>query len=129
MHVVMTLYEVGRRGHFARTPNLCSDTKYPNAMAPYFVTKGGSFETMVYGKGDLGRSICVDVMGGWDTDSTGATVGSVVGAMCGARNLPEEWIRPLEDRLDSFILGFQHSSVSELAHRTMHLMPQEVRIA
>ena len=31
------------------------------------------------GGGDFDRSICLTVMGGWDTDSNGATVGAVGG--------------------------------------------------
>ena len=52
-HVVTTLYEDGRRGHLARTPNRGSDPKYPNTMAPYFVAKGGSYHTLVYAEGQL----------------------------------------------------------------------------
>ena len=37
------------------------------------------------GAGDFDRSICLTVMGGWDTDSNGATVGAVVGALGGNR--------------------------------------------
>ena len=35
------------------------------------------------GGGDFDRSICLTVMGGWDTDSNGATVGAVAGALGG----------------------------------------------
>ncbi len=33
--------------------------------------------------GDFDRSICLAVMGGWDTDSNGATAGAVAGALGG----------------------------------------------
>lgn len=76
---------------------------------------------LLYGKGDLEKSICFTVMGGWDTDSTGATAGSIVGAMCGAHGLPEKWIGPLEDRLDTIVPDFHHSRISDLAQRTVAL--------
>ena len=52
-HLVTTLYEDDRRAHFARIPNRGSYPEYPNAMAPYFVSVGGNYDTLVYGEGDL----------------------------------------------------------------------------
>ena len=77
--------------------------------------------SLLYGGGDLERSICLAVMGGWDTDCTGATVCSIVGAMCGADALPEKWVGPLNDRLESIVHGFQDSRISNLARRTVVL--------
>ncbi len=76
---------------------------------------------LLYGAGNFEKSICLTVMGGWDTDCTGATVGSIVGAMRGAARLPEKWIGPLNNRLESIVPGFQNSSISELARRTVAL--------
>jgi ADP-ribosylglycohydrolase len=76
---------------------------------------------LVYGEADLGESICLAVMGGWDTDCTGATVGSIVGAMRGAAALPEQWVGPLNDQLESIVLGFHESRISDLARRTLAL--------
>ncbi len=39
--------------------------------------------SLLYGKNDFEKSICAAVMGGWDTDSNAATVGSVVGTITG----------------------------------------------
>ncbi|MBT2906028.1 ADP-ribosylglycohydrolase family protein, partial [Streptomyces sp. McG8] len=39
---------------------------------------------LLYGDGDFSRSIALTVRGGLDTDSNGATAGSVAGVMCGA---------------------------------------------
>ncbi|MEM4724003.1 MAG: ADP-ribosylglycohydrolase family protein [Candidatus Hadarchaeum sp.] len=73
---------------------------------------------LLYGQSDLERSISLAVMSGFDTDCNGATVGSVVGMIRGARALPAKWIDPLDDRLESFVVGFTHSRISELACRT-----------
>lgn len=48
---------------------------------------------------DFGRAIALAVAGGWDTDSVGATVGSVVGGLLGAERLDPAWIAPLHDRV------------------------------
>ncbi len=77
---------------------------------------------LLYGEGDLGKSICIAVMSGWDTDCTGATVGSMFGASRGAHALPEKWILPLEDRLESIVPGFSDSHISDLARRTAALV-------
>ncbi|SCL45278.1 ADP-ribosylglycohydrolase [Micromonospora citrea] len=76
---------------------------------------------LAYGRGDLERSICAVVSGGWDTDSTGATVGAVTGALTGASGLPERWVGPLRDRLASSIAGFDGIGFGELAARTLAL--------
>jgi hypothetical protein len=76
---------------------------------------------LAYGRGDLERSITAVVSGGWDTDSTGATVGAVTGALTGASGLPERWVAPLRNRLASSIAGFDGIGFDELAERTLAL--------
>jgi ADP-ribosylglycohydrolase len=79
---------------------------------------------LVYGNGDYGRSICNVVMGGWDTDSNGATVGSVAGTMSG--KVADQWTAPLNDTVRSSLKGFDRSSISQLAERTnrVAIMPR-----
>ncbi|MDP2366269.1 MAG: ADP-ribosylglycohydrolase family protein [Ignavibacteria bacterium] len=72
-------------------------------------------------KGDYERAICNVVMGGWDTDSNGATVGSIMGTMLGAENLPPKWIEPLNNKIRSSLKGFDNASLSDLAKRTVKL--------
>lgn len=73
---------------------------------------------LVRGQGDFERTITTAVSGGWDTDSVGATAGSITGALTGASRLPERWIDPLRNRLSSSIPGFDGVGFDELAHRT-----------
>ncbi|MBI3947101.1 MAG: ADP-ribosylglycohydrolase family protein [Armatimonadetes bacterium] len=73
---------------------------------------------LLHGKKDLGRTIGIAVMGGWDTDCNGATAGSVVGTLLGAEALPEAWVKPLNDRIASAVVGFGDMRISELAERT-----------
>ena len=74
---------------------------------------------LLKGNGDFERTICNTVMGGWDTDSNGATAGSVIGIIQGADALPEKWIEPLNDRIRSSLSGFDNARFSELARRTL----------
>lgn len=73
---------------------------------------------LLYGAGDFERTITITVMGGWDTDSNGATAGAIAGAMVGASGIPPRWAAPLDDRVRSFIPGYDHSRISSLAERT-----------
>lgn len=76
-------------------------------------------------RGDLTRAICLAVTGGWDTDSDGATVGSVCGALTGAAQLPRRWVSPLQDRLASSLPGFDGVSFGELADRTLAVVASD----
>jgi ADP-ribosylglycohydrolase len=65
---------------------------------------------------DFATGIGRAVMGGWDTDSAGATTGAVLGAVLG---VPAEWSRPLKDRLATSLPGMNQIAISELAARTV----------
>lgn len=71
--------------------------------------------------GDYEIGICNVVMGGWDTDSNGATVGSILGTMIGAEKLPSKWISPLNDWIRSSLKGFDNSKISDLSKRTIKI--------
>lgn len=74
---------------------------------------------IVYGNGDYDGSVCNVVMGGWDTDSNGATVGSVVGTMLG--RVPDHWTSPLKNCVRSSLKGFDRSAIDGLAERTTRI--------
>lgn len=74
---------------------------------------------LMYSDLELGPAICRTVMGGEDTDCTGATAGSIIGAMRGARALPGTWTSPLNDRLQSSVVGMTENRISDLAARTV----------
>ena len=72
-------------------------------------------------KGDFSTAITLTVMGGWDTDSIGATVGSICGAMTGSKSIDKKWTAPIDDRLASSIPGCDQLKFSDLAVRTQAL--------
>jgi ADP-ribosylglycohydrolase len=76
------------------------------------------------GDGDYAATITIAVTGGWDTDSTGATAGSLAGALTGAKSLPGQWIDPLDNRLATSIPGFDGIAFDTLAARTVALAEQ-----
>lgn len=76
---------------------------------------------LLHAGGDFEEAICTTVMGGWDTDCTGATAGSVMGALIGAGGIPEKWVAPLNDTLHSALDGYTVNSIRELASETVEL--------
>jgi ADP-ribosylglycohydrolase len=78
--------------------------------------------------GDYGKSIAISVMGGLDTDCNGATVGSILGVILGAEALPEKWVKPLNDLVESYVVGYNGSRVSELAERTFRMAKKTVEV-
>ncbi|MBO0811640.1 MAG: ADP-ribosylglycohydrolase family protein [Microlunatus sp.] len=77
---------------------------------------------VLWGDGDYATTVGLTVQGGWDTDSNGATAGSVAGVLTGAANLPRRFVEPLHDRTRSALFGFDNSIISELAGRTLALI-------
>ncbi|MGQ9629536.1 MAG: ADP-ribosylglycohydrolase family protein [bacterium] len=57
-----------------------------------------AFQTIgwLYGE-DFGDALCKAVNCGYDTDCTGATLGSILGIILGAKGLPKKWTEPLGD--------------------------------
>lgn len=76
---------------------------------------------LLLGGYDLEKVITFAVMGGWDSDCNGATAGSIAGAMIGAKALPEKWIAPLHDTLNSQIIGYHPIAISECARRSVEI--------
>jgi len=79
---------------------------------------------LLHGRGDFTRTIAVAVMGGWDTDCNGATTGSIMGAILGAKALPAKWVDPLHDRLLNMVAGVGEVRISALARRTTAVQQQ-----
>ena len=71
------------------------------------------------GRGDFDRTICLTVMGGWDTDSCGATAGAVAGALGGPAVIAERWSAPLKNRLTTSIPGLDGLSFDVVTERTL----------
>lgn len=77
---------------------------------------------LVRGDGDYAATITTAVTSGWDTDSVGATAGSLAGALTGAAALPPQWTDPLRNRLASTVPGFDGIGFDTLAERTVALV-------
>ena len=75
--------------------------------------------SLLYGCGDFGKSICMAVEAGFDTDCNGATVGSVLGMRGGTGCIGPEWSGPVNDSIITSIYGVGRVRISERAEMTM----------
>ncbi|MFE3324086.1 ADP-ribosylglycohydrolase family protein [Streptomyces sp. NPDC059176] len=74
---------------------------------------------LTHADGDFSGSICRAVSGGWDTDSNGATAGSLTGLLAGHPDrLPTRWTAPLRNRLASTVGPFDGIGFDALARIT-----------
>jgi ADP-ribosylglycohydrolase len=70
---------------------------------------------------DVGDGICKQVMQGNDTDSFGATAGSILGAYFGSGHLDARWTDPFGDRIHVVLANFYETSLSALTARMARL--------
>ncbi|MDA5281404.1 ADP-ribosylglycohydrolase family protein [Streptomyces sp. NPDC054904] len=74
---------------------------------------------LTHADGDFTHSVCRAVSGGWDTDSNGATAGSLAGLLAGSPGrIPDRWTAPLKNRLSTGVPGFDGIGFDALAHLT-----------
>ncbi|WP_431954126.1 ADP-ribosylglycohydrolase family protein [Nocardia lijiangensis] len=77
---------------------------------------------LLWGAGDFTRTVALTVQSGADTDSNGATAGSVAGILLGAKGIPAQWTDPLHDTLHSAVIGYDGACIADLARRTWALV-------
>ena len=70
----------------------------------------------LYGFDEFSPAICAAVQGGWDTDTNGAAVGSIFGAL---GPIEERWSAPLHGRFASSLPTFDGITLAELVERTL----------
>ncbi len=107
------------------------ETDIPEAVhgydAPWHI--GGVILGLLYGEGDFGKSICLSVNIGEDTDCTAGTVGAILGIIHGASGLPENWKNACSDKISTWTLRIDQNlrlpkTIAQLAHRIARLVPQ-----
>jgi ADP-ribosylglycohydrolase len=69
--------------------------------------------------GDFSGGICGVVQAGWDTDTNGAAVGSILGALS---PIEERWSEPLHGRFSSSLPSFDAVTLDELVARMLAVL-------
>jgi ADP-ribosylglycohydrolase len=77
----------------------------------------------LWGDGDFGKSICIAVNCGDDTDCTGATLGSVLGIIGGTKAIPAKWSEPIGQKIVTVaISGFEApADIDVLTSKTLDM--------
>lgn len=83
---------------------------------------------LLYGEGDLGRSVCIAANLGEDTDCTAGTVGAILGIISGASGIPEKWRNACSDKIATWTLRIDRNlrlpkTITELVHRIVCQTP------
>ncbi len=83
---------------------------------------------LLYGEGDFGKSCCLTVNCGDDTDCTAATAGAILGIINGRSGIPEHWIEPIGETIVTCAISTFGMDVpgtlSELTDRVIRLAKQ-----
>ena len=74
---------------------------------------------LLYGDKDYSKTICYAVETCFDTDCNGATAGSIYGMAHGIKAIPEYWLKPINDTLETLVFGIGTVKVSERAKITL----------
>lgn len=83
----------------------------------------------LYGEDDFGKSLCMAVNCGEDTDCTAATLGAILGIIHGNAALPEEWVKPINGVINTCCINLATSlpvpkTVPELTDRVFGCIPR-----
>lgn len=81
--------------------------------------------SLLYGKGDYGKTICMAVETGFDTDCNGATAGSIFGMAHGINAVPEYWQKPINDTLETTVFGINTVKISDRAKLTLEHIKED----
>jgi ADP-ribosylglycohydrolase len=76
--------------------------------------------TLRFARG-VGDGICIQVMQGNDTDSFGATAGSILGAWFGPDGLEPRWLAPFGGRIRTALASFHEQRLDAVADRMARL--------
>ena len=82
--------------------------------------------SLLYGKGDYAKSICMTVETGFDTDCNGATVGSVLGMANGISSIPAYWMQPINDTLMTTITWVGTVKISDRVKMTLRHIKEKI---
>ena len=100
--------------------------KHFEGMSPYHTLNNAAMTLagLYYGERDFEKTVTLTVMGGLDTDCSSATAGSILGAILGADRLPEKWIRPLGNGMETYLTGMRDFTLDDVVDRFVRVALQ-----
>jgi ADP-ribosylglycohydrolase len=83
----------------------------------------------LYGEDDFGKSICIAIGCGDDTDCTGATLASIFGIIGGTKAIPEKWQKPIGSKIATVaISGFAAPATLDVLTDSTVAMTKKVSV-
>ncbi len=82
---------------------------------------------LLFGERSFEKTVTRAVYPCFDTDCNGATAGSVIGMVLGAKALPAKWTDLMCDTLLTGVDGYQKVKISDLAKQTLELSKSSAR--
>ncbi len=86
---------------------------------------------IIYGEGDFGKTLCLCVNCGEDSDCSAATAGATLGILYGKDGIPKEWLEPIGDTITTVSIDNSMlwsikvpETTGELTTRVAKLMPK-----
>ncbi len=83
---------------------------FPNAAAEVVA--------LWFGEGDFDRTIEIAGRCGRDVDCNAAQILTILGSMHGMKCIPQRWIDPIGDELNTLVRGMKQMSIRALSRRT-----------
>lgn len=73
------------------------------------------------GNGCFTETVANVIAMGLDNDCTGATVGSIIGAVVGAKGIAPHWIKNFNDKVRTYLVGYPEMSIENIIDRFVKL--------
>jgi ADP-ribosylglycohydrolase len=77
---------------------------------------------LLWGEKRFGDTLTRAVQACFDTDCNGATTGSIVGILHGAKEVPAQWTAPFNDTLATGVTGYHRVRLADLADETVRII-------
>jgi len=102
-------YREAREAMDARFPDMSHVHTNNNACLTIF--------GLIMGQRDFTKTIGLTVAMGMDNDCTAATAGSLLGAVMGAKSIPEHWWKPFKNKTRTYMTGQEWFSNTDIVNR------------
>ena len=81
--------------------------------------------SVLYGNKDFTKSISLAVSSGYDTDCNGATVGSIVGMLCGVECISDHWLVPIQGKMNTDMNKHHLITIDDFVKKTIKHIKEE----
>ncbi len=83
---------------------------------------------LLFGQGDFEKTIITAVHCGEDADCTAATAGAILGIINGKNNLPEKWVKPLGNKIETMCINLSLGGAIDIPKNTISLTDRVIRL-